>query len=158
ATGANAVSNFDTGAAAPYWVRLVRRGNTFTAYDSADGVSWNLINTATIPMATAVYAGLAVCSFNNSRLNASTFDNVSITRQGDLSGSFNQTALTSDGTPFSSGGLDGNGNAYSATLLGTTVAGGGATFKLGAADVNNVVVAAGQTIALPAGRFGTLTF
>jgi beta-glucanase (GH16 family) len=78
ATGANAVSNFDTSAAVPYWVMLVRSGNTFTAYDSADGVSWNLLGSATIPMAASVYAGLAVCSFNNSLLNNSTFDNVSL--------------------------------------------------------------------------------
>ena len=78
ATGANAVSNFDPSAAVPYWVMLVRSGNTFTAYDGADGVNWNLFGTATIPMGTSVYAGLAVCAFNNSQLNNSTFDNVSL--------------------------------------------------------------------------------
>ena len=35
---------------------------------------------------------------------------------------------------------------------------GGSVFALGAADTNNVVQAQGQTIALPAGSFSTLTF
>jgi beta-glucanase (GH16 family)/regulation of enolase protein 1 (concanavalin A-like superfamily) len=78
ATGAYAVDTFDSAASAPYWVRLVRSGDTFTAYDSADGLNWNLVDSATIPMAQSVYAGLAVCSHNNSLLNNSTFDNVSL--------------------------------------------------------------------------------
>jgi hypothetical protein len=60
----------------PYWVRLDRTGNTFSAYDSADGIHWNPMGSVTIPMASTVYAGLAVCAFNNGALNDSTFDNV----------------------------------------------------------------------------------
>jgi beta-glucanase (GH16 family) len=78
ATGANAVSNFHTGTAVPYWVRLDRSGNTLAAYDSTDGVNWNLVGSATLPMAPTLYAGLAVCAWNNAALNTSTFDNVSL--------------------------------------------------------------------------------
>jgi beta-glucanase (GH16 family) len=160
ATGASAVSNFHTGTAVPYWVRLDRSGNTLTAYDSADGVNWNLVGSATVPMAQAVYAGLAVCAFNNAALNTSTFDNVFLSWDQvsvDLSSSFNQVGSVTDGTPFS-GGLDGNGDAYSATLLGSTLAANGYAFNLGAADGANVVQAAGQTVSLPEGQFGVLSF
>jgi hypothetical protein len=76
ATGGNSVTTDHTGVSAPYWVRLDRSGNTFTAYESADGVTWNLVGSATIPMGTTVYAGLAVNSHNNSALCSATFDNV----------------------------------------------------------------------------------
>jgi regulation of enolase protein 1 (concanavalin A-like superfamily) len=159
ATGANAVSNFHSGTAVPYWVRLDRSGDTLTAYDSADGVNWNLVGSATVPMTPTVYVGLAVCAFNNSALNTATFDNVSLSWTQvsvDLSSSFNQTGSVTDGTTFGAG-LDGNGNAYSASLLGSTVMAAGSVFNLGAPGTN-AVQAAGQTIALPAGQFSTLTF
>ena len=37
-TGGGSVTNNVTGLSAPYWVKLVRSGNTFTGYCSADGV------------------------------------------------------------------------------------------------------------------------
>jgi beta-glucanase (GH16 family) len=69
----------------------------------------------------------------------------------------NQVGGVGDGTPFS-GGLDGNGYAYSAKLLGPAVTAGGVDFDLGAAGGTNAVRAAGQTLALPAGAFSALTF
>jgi beta-glucanase (GH16 family) len=142
---------------APYWVKLVRIGNTFTAYNGPDGVNWNWIDTDTIPMPATVYVGLAVNSHNNSVLNASTFDNVSVVTQVDLSSAFNQAGIVADGTA-PSGGLDGNGDAYSANLLGATVTANGTDFNLGAAGGNNVVQSAGQTIALPQEQFSALSF
>ena len=66
------------GVAAPYWVRLVRGGNTFTAYRSADGVNWTSLGTTTLSMAENYYVGLVVCSVNDGTLNQAQFDNVSI--------------------------------------------------------------------------------
>ncbi len=66
------------GVAAPYWVRLVRSGNTFTGYASADGSSWTQIGSVSVTMASSVTEGLAVTSHNNSQLNTSTFDNVTV--------------------------------------------------------------------------------
>jgi hypothetical protein len=77
--------------------------------------------------------------------------------QVDLSAAFNRVGLVSDGATFS-GGLDGHGYAYSANLLGGSVAAGGYTFNLGPADANSAVQALGQTIALPAGQYSTLAF
>ena len=64
---------------APYWVRVVRSGSTFTGYFSPDGVTWTQQGTVSISMASNVYIGLVVSSRNNSQLCTATFDNVSIT-------------------------------------------------------------------------------
>lgn len=60
---------------APYWVKLVRSGNTFSAYTSADGVTWDLVSSETVVMATDLYVGFAVTAHNNSALNTATFAN-----------------------------------------------------------------------------------
>jgi RHS repeat-associated protein len=63
----------------PYWVKLVRSGNTFSAYTSSNGVSWTQLGSnQTITMATNVYIGIGLSSDNNSSLATATFDNVSI--------------------------------------------------------------------------------
>lgn len=62
----------------PEWVRLTRSGDNFTASISQDGVTWQDQGTVTIPMNTAVYAGLAVCAHNDGLLGTATFDNVSL--------------------------------------------------------------------------------
>jgi len=78
-TGGGSVNNNTTGFSAPYWVRLVRSGNTFTAYRSPNGVNWTQQGSATtISMASTVYVGLAVTAHNNSALCAATFDNVTL--------------------------------------------------------------------------------
>jgi regulation of enolase protein 1 (concanavalin A-like superfamily) len=64
--------------AAPYWVRLVRSGNVITASISANGSTWTTVGSETITMAVNVYVGLAVVSINNTVLNTSTFDNVTV--------------------------------------------------------------------------------
>lgn len=49
---------------APYWLRLQRRGDQFTAEASVDGRTWLSAGAATVSMPAQVYAGLAVCSHN----------------------------------------------------------------------------------------------
>ena len=64
----------------PYWVRLVRAGNAFTAYRSADGISWTPLGTPqTLPMGATVQIGLAATSSDNNQLNIAAFDNVTLT-------------------------------------------------------------------------------
>jgi endoglucanase len=78
-TGANSGNNATGGLNAPYWVRLVRSGNTFTAFRSLDGVTWTQQGgSQNITMGTTVYVGLALTSHNNSSLCTATFDNVSV--------------------------------------------------------------------------------
>jgi RHS repeat-associated protein len=79
-TGANASSQSnDAQAPLPYWVKLVRSGSTFSAYEAPDGVNWLQVGSSeTITMAQDVYIGLAVSNYSNSSLATATFDNVSI--------------------------------------------------------------------------------
>jgi regulation of enolase protein 1 (concanavalin A-like superfamily) len=80
-SGANAIENAKTaGIVAPYWVRLVRVGNTFSAYRSSNGTTWVPQGTQSITMGTTVYVGLAVCSHNDATLNTSTFSNVTVSQ------------------------------------------------------------------------------
>jgi pectin methylesterase-like acyl-CoA thioesterase/regulation of enolase protein 1 (concanavalin A-like superfamily) len=80
-TGGSTSFNKTNGLSAPYWVRMVRSGNTFTGYRSADGIIWTQQGTTTITMASTVYIGLAVTSHNNSSLCTATFDNVTVPSQ-----------------------------------------------------------------------------
>lgn len=64
--------------AAPGWVRLVREGNLFSAYQSQDGTTWTLVGTDTISMPATVYVGLAVTSHNTAATATATFSNVAI--------------------------------------------------------------------------------
>lgn len=77
--GASSSYNNLNSVSLPYWVKLVRSTNTFSAYASPDGATWTQIGSSqTITMATNVYIGLAVAS-NSSSLATGTFDNVVIT-------------------------------------------------------------------------------
>jgi regulation of enolase protein 1 (concanavalin A-like superfamily) len=75
--GASAASIAGSAVAAPYWVKIVRNGNTITGYQSANGSSWTLVGSASIPMGPTVQIGLAVTSHDNTRVAAATFDQIS---------------------------------------------------------------------------------
>ncbi len=66
------------GQTAPYWVRLVRQGDTFSAFASADGTEWAQMGTTKISMGGQVYAGLVVCSHNAAALCQAQFDRVTV--------------------------------------------------------------------------------
>ena len=62
---------------APYWVKLVRQGNSLSGYYSPDGVTWTNVRTEALPNLTGtVYVGLVVTSHNDGTLCTATFDNV----------------------------------------------------------------------------------
>lgn len=64
---------------APYWVRLVRSGTTFTGYKSSNGTIWVQVGSATISMSSSVYVGLPVTSHSAGVLTTSNISNVSTT-------------------------------------------------------------------------------
>jgi regulation of enolase protein 1 (concanavalin A-like superfamily) len=77
------------GTVAPRWVKLVRKGNIFTAQQSADGVTWADVTFAApvnISMPANVLIGLAVTSHNASTLTAAEFSNFSVT--GNVTGAW----------------------------------------------------------------------
>ena len=61
---------------APYWVKLVRSGSTFTGYRSPDGTTWTPQGTNTITIVSTEYVGLALTSHDSANLDTATFDNV----------------------------------------------------------------------------------
>jgi sialate O-acetylesterase len=72
-------SNISTGGnGADRWVRVARVGNVFTTYSSPDGAAWTQMGIAqTIAMPATIYAGLALSSHDDTKLNTTTFDHVS---------------------------------------------------------------------------------
>ena len=73
----SSVSTSGTFAAAPRWVKLSRSGNTISAYESADGTTWNSVGSNTFSMPSTVYVGLAVSSHVSGTTATATFDSVS---------------------------------------------------------------------------------
>jgi serine protease AprX len=78
-TAGGTTSSVASTGAAPYWVKLVRNGNVFTAYQSADGASWTAVGSAvTVSLTPNVLVGLAVTAHANTTTCASVFDHVSL--------------------------------------------------------------------------------
>jgi len=77
-TGAWHNSTTIAGLTAPYWVRVVRNGNTFAGYLSTNGLSWKPIDSDTISMSASVHIGLAVTSHNDGTICTATFKDVLI--------------------------------------------------------------------------------
>ncbi len=97
------------------------------------GVSGSLTQSVTVPLAVrAAFAPVSFAAYTN------------------LQG------IYTDGTAYTSNGLDGSYNAYSATLMGSAVTWNGIPFAIGAANTYNVVQANGQKITLPTGVFSSL--
>ena len=64
----------------PPWVRLTRRGNTFTAYHSPDGLAWTRVgNPQTIAMPASTLIGIPACSGDSTRITEALLDNLTIT-------------------------------------------------------------------------------
>ncbi len=68
-----------------YWIRLVRKGNDFTAYCSADGTMWELMGTKTVEMNKKVYVGFAADSNRAAneikQVNTARFSNIQMGAQ-----------------------------------------------------------------------------
>ena len=66
----------------PYWLKLVRSGSSFSAYQSTNGTSWTQVgSTTTITMTDPIYVGLQINNNgDNSTLCSATFDNVTVTQ------------------------------------------------------------------------------
>ncbi|HET6251484.1 MAG TPA: NPCBM/NEW2 domain-containing protein, partial [Tepidisphaeraceae bacterium] len=87
ARGARLVHRAETGgkaaasnkpAAADTWEKLVRKGNTFTAYVSIDGKHWKKVGATTVKMNAGVDVGLAAASGTTTALNSSLFSDVAV--------------------------------------------------------------------------------
>ena len=62
----------------PYWIKLVRAGETFTAFESTDGKDWVKTGSETVPMARQVYVGLVASSHQKTVTNTVKLDHVTL--------------------------------------------------------------------------------
>jgi len=72
---------------------------------------------------------------------------------------YNRAGIYTDGATFTNpatGGIDGNGYAYSGTLLGGSQSWTNTSFNFGPPNATNVISAANQTIPLPSGNYSRL--
>lgn len=60
---------------APYWLKLVRKGDTFSYFMSDNGVNWKKIDTQENPMSKNVYIGFGFTGHDNSELAKAVFSN-----------------------------------------------------------------------------------
>ncbi|MDI1352425.1 MAG: BNR-4 repeat-containing protein, partial [bacterium] len=64
----------------PYWLKIMRTGDLFTTYISADDINWTKIQSISVPMNKEIYIGLAVVSNGHKWYSeTATYDNVSAT-------------------------------------------------------------------------------
>jgi len=112
-TGTNATQvTYDSTQTVPRWYKLVRAGNTFSAYSSSNGSTWTSEGSQTISMASSIYAGLGVCSLVNGTLCTATFTNVSITSgSGAYNPNFPRLGIYAIGN-----GSNGLGQTYPSTV------------------------------------------
>ena len=60
----------------PCWLKIVRRGNVFTGYESVDGEHWLPSEPVTLDLAADTVVGLAASSHKTNILTTATFDHV----------------------------------------------------------------------------------
>jgi hypothetical protein len=62
----------------PHWVKLVRSGDTFSAYRSTNGVTWTLYpaSPVVVPMSANVFVGMVMTSNDDGVLGTAVLDNV----------------------------------------------------------------------------------
>ncbi|UCD49431.1 MAG: hypothetical protein JSW27_18100, partial [Phycisphaerales bacterium] len=87
--GGDSANVAEAGFVAPYWVKLTRTGNIFTAAYSADGVAWTDLaptSDVEIDMSGTVYVGLAVTSHDAGIMTSAAFSNITTT--GTVSGTW----------------------------------------------------------------------
>ena len=110
------------GSNAPRWLRIVRSGNTFTGWQSDDGLTWTNTHAVTLAMTSTVLLGLAVTSHKNDVLNTAAFDHVSVTSlpPGTSSWSAYQNVWFAAGEPNSAPGADANKDGLANLLAYST--------------------------------------
>ncbi len=62
----------------PFWVKLVRKGDLFSAYESADGIEWFKVGEDKVPMGQHVLIGLVGSSHQKTVTSTSRIDRVKV--------------------------------------------------------------------------------
>jgi regulation of enolase protein 1 (concanavalin A-like superfamily) len=77
-SGNSTYATASAGAWPQIWVRLLRNGHIFKAYQSADGSNWTQVANWNEAMASSVYVGLVVASGSPDALATSSFSNLTV--------------------------------------------------------------------------------
>jgi endonuclease/exonuclease/phosphatase family metal-dependent hydrolase len=77
-TGGGSLTTSGAGTGAPYYVAIVRIGNIFYGYQSADGSNWTMVGSEYIAMPTTIYVGVAVTSHSNGAIANGSFTPVDV--------------------------------------------------------------------------------
>jgi uncharacterized repeat protein (TIGR03806 family) len=78
ATDRSSASADGPAAKLPHWIKLTRCGDIFSGYVSADGTNWISAGSVTNGLNKKILAGLALSAHNNSTLNSTLFDHVTV--------------------------------------------------------------------------------
>ncbi|HEY8937189.1 MAG TPA: LamG-like jellyroll fold domain-containing protein, partial [Cyclobacteriaceae bacterium] len=105
----------------PQWLKLVRRGTRVALLHSNDSINWSGVAEAEIALPSTTYIGLVVASNSTSKLNTSTFSNISITNTSPAGSPVISSSLGASGSV---------GSAFSYTVTGTN-----APVSFGATDL-----------------------
>jgi Chitobiase/beta-hexosaminidase C-terminal domain/PQQ-like domain len=110
----------------------------------------------TVSSSVTIKAIAVASGYSTSSVASGTYViNTGTTIQVSLSGNANVYGIGANGSAIPSGGLDNDGYAYSATLLGTSLNWNGNTYLFGSAGVVDAL--SNTTIPLPAGSYTTLS-
>ena len=78
APGGTSTSTAGAFGTAPVWLKLERRGDTISAFQSSDAVNWTFVAQDTFTIGPSAYVGLAVSSHDPTRVATATFDGVRV--------------------------------------------------------------------------------
>ncbi|NJM16793.1 MAG: DUF1349 domain-containing protein [Bacteroidales bacterium] len=62
----------------PYWLKLTRKGNTFTGYASNNGQNWEEIGKTELDLAPQLYMGIALTSHDNDTVCTAVYSKLAI--------------------------------------------------------------------------------
>jgi regulation of enolase protein 1 (concanavalin A-like superfamily) len=157
-TGGNAAGAASVKITTPYWLRLVRAGNVFTGYVSADGAKWTKTQSGTVAMGSSIYVGLAAASYANAWFMVTAdFDNVTAPAGGTTSCiRSNPTVMLSPAAVSSSPG--GTVNLTMNVSNTDSASCSASTFNLGAVLPKNISgKLSAQTVSLAPAANGSVT-
>ena len=66
----------------PVWLKLVREGDTFTSFQSADGKAWTQYDSFTLKLSETLHVGLVASSHQKDKVSTATFDQVAVITTG----------------------------------------------------------------------------
>ena len=124
--GANTQSVAVAAGAGPVWLKLDRLSNVFIASQSFDGVTWQFVGSAPVPLSPTAFVGLAVASHKSGAVATANVTNVSVIGNGVLPAGWSGNDI---GTPAITGGSTSGGANFLLDSAGTGIAGGGDQFR-----------------------------